>query len=162
MLAGGLLAMAGLLLNKGSLAAEDALSKTDTALTASCLLAGSIASYLCLGRPYVEIDKDLLIVRNPLRRVVVPLSAVQEFTVGLLGFPSVSTAGRRVRLWGLEESVAQKMAGGSLDHAILRAELSRFQEQAPGPSAAVNWAVFSVGLAVLLTLWCTYAVTFLL
>lgn len=161
----GLFAMAALMLNRSSLNGSDAMTPREVALTAMALAIASLAAHAVLVRPFVEIEIDggIARVRNPLKAYSFWLGDAESFDLGFLGFPVVSVGSYRVRLMGMEESVAQKMGGGSIDHAIFVQELSRQAgDNAPDNKhpVSVHWALFDLWTTILIVAWAVYALSF--
>lgn len=72
----------------------------------------SLGAYVLLGRPYVIVASDELVVRNPISLWRIPQASIDSVSVGSSGFPQVDAEGRCVRLWALEESLTAHLLGG--------------------------------------------------
>lgn len=158
-LAWGLFGMAALLLNKSILTDPDPMTPREVAAYGAGTFLASIAALCVLARPFVTLTSGVLTVRNPLRTYAVELAAVESLESGLAGFPKLTVAGRVIRIFGMEESGLQKMAGGSDDMAVLQAEIA----DAGGPSrregVQPGWGLLDKSSTLLLLAWSLYLVS---
>lgn len=162
-LAWGLFTFSALWLNQSILTDSDPMTGREVLGYAATMFIASLASACVLGRPYLTLRDGLVTVRNPLRIYTLRLIDVESVVSGFLGFPKLSAAGRTIRVMGMEESGLDQLGGGSDDMAVLQMELEarvpeNDQEQAAGVVA--RWALMDLGLALLLTAWAVYAVSF--
>jgi hypothetical protein len=158
----GLFGMAALLLNKSILTGPDPMAPREAATYGAGLFLASIAAFCVLARPFVTLASGVLIVRNPLRSYAVELAAVESLDSGLAGFPKLTVAGRAIRMFGMEESGLQKMAGGSDDMAVLQAEIADAGDASGREEPLqVRWALLDKSLSLLLIAWSLYLVSWL-
>lgn len=158
-LAWGLFGMAALLLNKSILTDADPMTPREAATYGVGLFLASLAAFGLLARPFVILASGVLTVRNPLRVYAVELAAVESLESGLAGFPKLTVAGRAIRIFGMEESGLQKMAGGSDDMAVLQAEIRDAQRSSGRGAVQTRWAVLDKGSILLLMAWSGYAIS---
>lgn len=157
----GLLAMAALLLNRSILTDPDPMRPVEVAQYAAAICVASVGSLVTLGRSRVVVLDGLLAVRNPLRTYRTPLETVTSVEHGLLGFPVLTAAGRRVRLVGLEETLSDRWGGGSEDVRILRQLVVEAAVEGPAAGVAAmttSWTVPDRPVLLLLFGWAVYAV----
>jgi hypothetical protein len=157
----GLFGMAALLLNKSILTDPDPMTPREAAACAAGLFAVSVAALGVLARPSVTLTAGVLTVRNPLRSYSVELGAVDSLRSGLAGFPKLTVAGRTIRLFGMEETGLQKMAGGSDDMAVLQAEIEDSGRVSDTDGVQEQWAPLDKGLGLLLLAWSLYVASWL-
>lgn len=73
----------------------------------------SVLSELVLGRPRLIVTPQMGIeIRNPIRRVRVPVDAVTDVRVGALGIPYLLVGDTKIRI-GLEQTLIDTMNSGS-------------------------------------------------
>lgn len=152
----GLFGMAALLLNKSTLTDPDPMTPRAAAAYGVGLFVVSIAALGVLARPSVTLRSGVLTVRNPMRAHSVELAAVESLQSGLVGFPKLTVAGRTIRLIGMEESGLAKMAGGSDDMAVLKAEIAEAGAPTGTETVQKRWVPFDKGLCLLLLAWSLY------
>lgn len=159
----GTFAQATLCLNRSILTNPDPMTGHEVVAYGSGTFIVSVAALCVLARPSVKLLSGRLTVRNPLRAYSFDLAAVESLESGLMGFPKLIVAGRTVRVVGMEETTLQLMRGGSDDMAVLQAEIgdSSFGELSTGVEPVrSSWAPLDRGLALLLTAWLLYVVSF--
>jgi len=146
------LLVVAVLLGPDSLAWPDAFSEGEMAIATVAALGLSLGSYMCLGRPFVDIDSGVAMVRNPLRVNRVPLGSVVRVDRTFAGWVRLHTTRGRVVLWGMQQPSKQAMAGYSEDVSVLLAEIAASggaTELADGPersARAVEYAARSAAL----------------
>lgn len=146
------LLIAFLLFGKDSLTWPDPPSQGELAIETVGAFGLSLASYVCLGRPLVDIDSGMAIVRNPLRVNRVPLGSVVRVDRTWAGRVRLHTAHDRVVLWGMEQPLKQRMIGYTEDVRVLLAEVAAsggVTELAEGPersALARKYAAISAAL----------------
>lgn len=151
-IAWGALAFAVFLLGKDSLTWSDPYNKGELAAGLVLALLVSVGSYVCLGRPYVDLDAGVAIVRNPWRVTRVPLRSVVRVDRNFWGHVRLHTSNGRVVLWGTEQPLRQAMIGYTEDVRVLLAEIAASggaSELGDGPvrsALAVRYAAKSAGL----------------
>lgn len=62
------------------------------------------------------------------------LGVVASWTDGAFGYLTLTISGDRVRVIGLEESLSQKLTGGSIDRAVLTAAIAGSGQSPSDPS----------------------------
>lgn len=141
-----------LLFGKDSLTGSDPLSRGDLVVATAAAVGLSLASYVCLGRPLVDIDSGMAIVRNPLRVNRVPLGSVVRVDRTWAGWVRLHTTHDRGVLWGMEQPSKQAMIGYTEDVRVLLAEIAAsggVAELADGPersALARKYAAISAAL----------------
>jgi hypothetical protein len=162
LVAWALLAMAAVLLNKNALAGPDPMTPVEVALTACCLCLASVAAFVVLVRPFVELDSGNVLVRNPLRRHLVQAAKCRGVEDGWLGYPRLRLDTRAITLFALEEALSARIAGGSIDRAILEREIEDARtDSTPSPDERARWSLLDRGVVVLGLGWVLYAGSFL-
>lgn len=169
-LAWGIFSLGALLLNKSSFGGPDPMTHAEVAVIAICLVTASVLAHVVLARPFVTIRHDRARIRNPVRIYDFYLDEVDSSKDGAFGFLTLTISTDKVRVVGLEESLSQKMAGGSIDRAVLQAAIYTHLKAAPGfsdeyretPGYSKRWAFFDRGLILLLAAWLLYGLSFLL
>jgi hypothetical protein len=102
------------------------MSVSEVFVVGAALFCTSVFSLMILARPFVTLHDCEAEIRNPIRVYRVPLRGVAGVGDGFLGFPKLTLGAdsRRIYLMGMEESFATKLAGGSMDIAVLEAEVN--------------------------------------
>jgi hypothetical protein len=121
-----LLAMAVLMLNKSSLTDVDPLTPGELFVAAIALASTSLTVYVVIGRPRVSLRGGIAKVRNPIWVYEFHLSRVQSVEETFWGFTKLTLPDRVIRVVGMEESLATKLAGGSMERALLEAEIAAY------------------------------------
>lgn len=126
----------------------------------------SVLAELVLARPQLTVTphQDIKI-RNPIRRIRVPLDAVDKVQVGAFGIPYLVVGKTKIRV-GLEQTLLDAMNDGSESLGVLRYIFESHSSKdgpdglpASGPPTSTI-AIFDRWLTMLLMGWCAYAIFF--
>ena len=120
-------------------------------------LFGGLFLYLVFGRPKVEVshEGDLTIV-NPVTVWNVPAGAVGTLSKGFFHSAIITRSGRKIRLWGLEESLLGTVVGRSSLREFVSDGLRPSSH--PAEDATVKWRVLDGYIACLAILHLLYLI----
>lgn len=118
-----LLLAAFVLLRRNAVSGPDPLLYRDGLTTMALLgLMVSIVLAACAWGPYIELRGDQLRIQNPLFRHDLPTSLVAGLDHRGLWFPRlILNDGRKIRLWALDMSLAERSGPGSMLNAFVEA-----------------------------------------
>lgn len=123
----GLLAFAWLYLGPWFLPASEVFKPAEAMRYGLPLAVISEAILCVVTAPWVKVRRPerVLEVRNPVSRVIIPLSEIDRISRGRGWFPVITTkSGQRVRLLGLQQSTLHYLHGGSEELIRLRHNLA--------------------------------------
>lgn len=123
-LAWGLLAFAVGLLGPNAVTWSDPYTPAELAVASAATLALSLALYVWLARPFIDIDAGAAHVRNPLRVNEIPLAMVERVDRTFASHLRLHAGGDRVVLWGLEQPLRERVQGYSENASVLLAEIA--------------------------------------
>lgn len=116
----------------------------------------SLGAYVVLGRPFVVVLEDEILVRNPKSFWRIPHESIDSVIVGSSGFPKVQVEGRGVRLWALEESLAAQLLGGFEKIDRVRDVASSVSKFGGRTTPEYRSAPFDKGAAFIALAWVAY------
>lgn len=116
----------------------------------------SLVAYVVLGRPFVVVREDDILVRNPMSLWRIPQRSIESVVVGASGFPKVQAGGMSVRLWALEESLGAQLLGGFEKIDRVRDVASSVPESAEKTAPECSCALFDTWAAFIVLVWIVY------
>lgn len=156
-LAWGLIGIAGILLNP----TFEPPRLGEALAYASALFGVSVTSMATLGRSHVRIHGGDVHVRNPLMQYSIPLASVDALERGALGFTILRVGGRRLRVYGLEETLLDRISRGSEEVQILEKyvkEARRVSSSNGSGTFRATLRFFDFSLALLVAGWLAFGV----
>lgn len=157
----GLIGLAAILLNP----TFEPPSQREILAYSATLFGVSMLSMATFGRSHVRIHGADAVVRNPVMQYTIPLKSIEGIERGALGFAILRTGGKRLRVFGLEETLLDRISRSSEEVKILEKHVERARGGSNSNGRAefsASRRVFDGSLALLATGWMAFGVGYLI